>query len=312
MAALRPSRLLTPLASAALLAATPLLAQASVQTLSGQYLNVSYDTANLPTDFSNVKLVESPLAWNCTASACALAGSPTVTLSFGTSQGAPVSATTLNTMLSFSTAVTAGATVVDPLGNSWAIGANKFYWQFGVDIAAQVAPTNAQFATSLGQVKNQVSALPSDNAGTSVVVPWTGVGLGFDWALPGAILSGSATYLDLAQSGVVNWGPGASGLVPSDADQQATRYNELWQFGSTLQSAYYALPSITDPQCSSMSCMRFAYGTTLVNGYTFQMMLTPTALTSGASAVPEAGTGTLTMLGLGLVAFGLRRRNARA
>lgn len=312
MAAIAPSsrqaslsRWLTPLASAALLVGAPLLAQASTQTLSGTYLDVSYDTANLPAAFGNVQITTSDLAWDCSASACSLAGSPTVSLTFGSSTGAPVSVTTLNTMLSFSTAVTAGTTVLDPLGNSWAISANKFGWNFGVDIAGQQAPTNAQFATALGQVQSMVAVMPQDAAGTALVMPW-GAQPSWNGAFSGSVtFAGVPTYLNVGQAGLINFGPGSADPIPPTAQQDGDRINEVWQFGNNLQSAYYALPSITDPQCSSMSCMRFAYGSTQVNGYTFQMAL-------NATAVPEVGTSTLTLMGLGLVAIGLRRRGTQA
>ncbi len=286
---------------AGLLATTPV--HAAIQTVSGQFLDLSFDTAQLPSAFSHVTLVETPFEWDCSSASCTMVAPASVSVVFGSATGSPVAITQSSFDFQFRTEVKNAVSVVDPLGNTWGIAvADKGKWAFGANIAEQVAPTDAAFATAFGQFKGYVAALPADNSfffpswnngaeETAFVNGWS----------PRLAFTEDATILGLSQTGWVGFGPGAQGdsmpEVPGDDS------NTAWLLRADLISAYHALPSTTNPRCQTLSCMNFAEGILNVDNYAFKM-----AVVATPSPVPEAQTSAMALTGLGLLGWAVRRR----
>lgn len=261
-------------------------AHADWQTLDGQYLQVSYDDALLPAGFGQVQLRESALSWACSDVSCSLTGPLSAAVVFSAANGQPVSVTSQALNFNLSVLPKTVDSIVDPLGNSWAIG---------VDSASQGKPAgDAQFATAYGQFSYTARR-------TGVVPTWS---VNAPVAVAGKIKE--TAVLGLTQAGAVSVGPGASGV--STLDESGRVYGSdgdfPWMFSTQLDGARWAYPSTTEVLCSSLSCMEFKTGNVNVNNYflSFDLIGTPTA-------VPEAGSMSMMLLGgLGLIGVTRRRR----
>ncbi len=288
------------LAVAAVLGLAAGAAHATMQTLYGQYLQISYDDTLLPAGFGNVQLRESALNWACSDVACSLTGPLSAAVVFGTADGLPLGAT--SQALNFNVSVTPKTVdnIVDPLGHNWGlVSADLGKWAIGVDIASQVPQAgDPQFATAYGQFSytaRRTGVLPSWSANAPVSVA-------------GKIKE--TAVLGLTQTGAVHVGPGASGLTMLDEQGRTDGLSVdfPWLFSTQLDGARWAYPSTTDVMCSSLSCMEFKTATVNVNDYflSFDLIATPTA-------VPEASTLSLMLLGgAGLIGVTRRRRASAA
>ncbi|MGQ0595646.1 PEP-CTERM sorting domain-containing protein [Aquabacterium sp.] len=275
-------------------------AHAALQTLDGQYLQVSYDDALLPAGFGQVQLRESALNWACSDVSCSLTGPLSAAVVFSAANGQPVSVTSQALNFNLSVLPKTVDNIVDPLGNSWGIvSADLGKWAIGVDIASQGKPAgDAQFATAYGQFSYTARR-------TGVVPTWS---VNTPVAVAGKIKE--TAVLGLTQAGAVSVGPGASGV--STLDESGRVYGSdgdfPWVFSTQLDGARWAYPSTTEVLCSSLSCMEFKTGNVNVNNYflSFDLIGTPTA-------VPEAGTMSMMLLGgLGLIGVTRRRRVSAA
>ncbi len=283
------------LAVAATLGLAAGAAHATMQTLDGQYLQISYDDASLPAGFGNVQLRESALNWACSDVSCSLTGPLSAAVVFSAANGLPVATT--SQALSFNVTVTPKTVdnVVDPLGHNWGlVSADQGKWAIGVDIASQTKPAgDAQFATAYGQF--------------SYTAPRYGVLPTWDGNAPVAAAGKvkETAVLGLTQVGAVSVGAGSSGLSTLDeAGRVGSDDAWTWMFATQLDGARWAYPSTTDVMCSSLSCMTFKTGNVNVNDYflSFDLVGTPTA-------VPETGTLSLMLLGgAGLIGVTRRRR----
>lgn len=283
------------LAVAATLGLAAGTAHATMQTLDGQYLQISYDDASLPAGFGNVQLRESALNWACSDVSCSLTGPLSAAVVFSAANGLPVATT--SQALSFNVTVTPKTVdnVVDPLGHNWGlVSADQGKWAIGVDIASQTKPAgDAQFATAYGQF--------------SYTAPRYGVLPTWDGNAPVAAAGKvkETAVLGLTQVGAVSVGAGSSGLSTLDeAGRVGSDDAWTWVFATQLDGARWAYPSTTDVMCSSLSCMTFKTGNVNVNDYflSFDLVGTPTA-------VPETGTLSLMLLGgAGLIVVTRRRR----
>ena len=283
------------LAVAATLGLAAGAAHATMQTLDGQYLQISYDDASLPAGFGNVQLRESALNWACSDVSCSLTGPLSAAVVFSAANGLPVATT--SQALSFNVTVTPKTVdnVVDPLGHNWGlVSADQGKWAIGVDIASQTKPAgDAQFATAYGQF--------------SYTAPRYGVLPTWDGNAPVAAAGKvkETAVLGLTQVGAVSVGAGSSGLSTLDeAGRVGSDDAWTWMFATQLDGARWAYPSTTDVMCSSLSCMTFKTGNVNVNDYflSFDLVGTPTA-------VPETGTLSLMLLGgAGLIVVTRRRR----
>jgi len=275
-------------------------AHATVQTLDGQYLQISYDDALLPAGFGNVQLRESALNWACSDVSCSLTGPLSAAVVFGSTSGQAVSTT--SQALNFNVTVTPKTVdnIVDPLGHSWGlVSADQGKWAIGVDIASQTKPAgDAQFATAYGQF--------------SYIAPRWGVLPTWDGNAPVAAAGKvkETAVLGLTQAGSVSEGAGSSGLSTLDESGRVFGPDDAWTwvFSTQLDGARWAYPSTTDVLCSSLSCMTFKTGNVNVKDYflSFDLVGMPTA-------VPEAGTLSMMLLGgAGLIGVTRRRRVSAA
>jgi hypothetical protein len=285
-------------AAAALMGLAAAPASAATTQLTGQYLQVSYESNSVPAEFHDVQLRETPNSWDCSSGACSIVKLPSVSVWFGATSVQPVAVDTLSTYFVFDTSPLVAREVIDPLGHSWGtIEASLGKWSFGVQIDAQTKPADAAFATAYGQFK-----LTNEYGGQ--FVPYQKPVGQFDFA---DSFREKAFVLGLNQTGAVTWGPGNDGVLRYAGAHGQPGFDPFqWFLETKLTSANYALPSITDPRCAALSCMSFAPGTLMVSGYelTLGVVATP-------SPVPEAGTFGMTLLG-GLVVVALRRQCVRA
>lgn len=275
-------------------------AQAALQTLDGQYLQVSYDDALLPAGFGNVQLRESALSWACSDVSCSLTGPLSAAVVFGTANGQPMSTTSQT--LNFNVTVTpkTADNIVDPLGHNWGlVSADLGKWTIGVDISSQVPQAgDPQFASAYGQFSYSAR----------------GMGVLPSWSRDVYVMTSSrikqSAILGLHQTGAVGVGAGDTGYtnlatdgsVWNDPNEGFDSFD--WMFSTQLDGARWAYPSSTDVLCSSTSCMEYKTATVNVNNYflSFDLIGTPTA-------VPEAGTLSMMLLGgLGLIGVTRRRR----
>lgn len=290
------------LAVAAVLGLAAGAAHATMQTLDGQYLQISYDDTLLPAGFGNVQLRESALNWACSDVACSLTGPLSAAVVFGTADGLPLGAT--SQALNFNVSVTPKTVdnIVDPLGHNWGlVSADLGKWAIGVDIASQVPQAgDPQFATAYGRFSYSAR-------GMGVLPSWSP-----DVYVRTSSRATQSAILGLHQTGPVGVGAGASGytnLTPDGQVDWMTGFDSFdWQFSTQLDGARWAYPSTTDVMCSSLSCMEFKTATVNVNDYflSFDLIATPTA-------VPEASTLSLMLLGgAGLIGVTRRRRASAA
>lgn len=284
------------LAASAILSLTTGSAQAGMQTLDGQYLQVSYDDALLPAGIGQVQLRESALQWDCSEVSCVLTGPLSAAVVFGSADGQPLAVT--SQALTFNVSVTPKTVdnILDPSGRTWGlVSADLGKWRIGVDIASQVPQAgDPQFATAYGQFSYTARR-------TGVMPTWTS---SIPVAAGGRVKE--TAVLGLTQTGTVLLGPGPSGMSALD---ESGRVDDVsadfpWQFSTQLDGARWAYPSTVDVMCSSLSCMEFKTATVNVNSYvlSFDLIGTPTA-------VPEVGTLSMMLLGgAGLLGITRRRR----
>lgn len=275
-------------------------AHANWQILDGQYLQVIYDDALLPAGFGKVQLRESALNWACSDGACSLTGPLSAAVVFGAANGQPVGVTSQASTFNFAVTPKTVDNIVDPLGHNWGVvSADLGKWKLGVDIASQAPQAgDPQFATAYGQFSYSARR-------TSVLPTWTS---NAPVAVAGRIKE--TTVLGLTQTGTVGFGPGSSGMSLLDEFGRTDVWgaDTPWLFSTQLDGARWAYPSSTDVMCSSTSCMEFKTGNVNVNNYflSFDLIGTPTA-------VPEAGTLSMMLLGVaGLIGVTRRRRASAA
>ena len=283
------------------LSALSAVSQAAVQTLDGQYLQISYDDAALPAGFGKVQLRESALNWSCSDVSCALTGPMSAAVVFGTPDGLPVGVT--SQALNFSVSVIPKTVdgIVDPLGHQWGlVSADLGKWTIGVDIASQLPqPGDPQFASAYGQFSYSARGLG--------VLP--------SWSPDVYVRKGSrvtqSSVLGLHQIGEVGVGAGATGNTNLGADGRVDPLNNFdsfdWAFATQLDGARWAYPSTTDVLCSSPSCMEYKTATVGVNDYFLSFNLVATT-----AAVPEPGSMGLMLLGCAGLVGVMRRRMVSA
>lgn len=293
------------------LVATGGLAQGAAQAASfdGQYLKGNMVNTRSGV-FNNVQLQETPFTWDCTATACTVRDLPTIAVVFGSTSGQAVAVESLSQFFYGSTTFKLNVDVIDPLGHHWGVAsADLGKWSIGVNIASQSPPAgDVQFATAYGQfgvTTSIYSVLPtwSQNAPATQVL----YGPDVDYWFEGEEVYSESTVLGLKQAGQVNWGPGEQGIAltptqPAVYDEWSWDY---WAFQTSVTSAYYALPSTTNPRCASLACMGFKPGTVNVSSFVLNI-----GVTAVQSPVPEPDAMLMALMGAGL-ALAMSRRQPR-
>lgn len=274
--------------TSAALALVSFAAAASPVTLTGQFMSVTYDDASLPTDFGKVSLVETPVTWSCVGGSCALAGPimASIVVSSTSGQAVDVTGQTRSLFAGFEVSPTWLA-LTDPNGQQWGYAeADIGKWSVSANVAQGLPVGDLQFATAYGTMS--VRAV----------------------GIPGAAQTYSRN-LGLHETGPVTLGPGASGPSLIDVDEAGNPILgalDPWPIGNvrvTTLPARWALPS-TDSSCASTACMANAAGTVNVSQYMLNF-----EVSTVMSAVPELSAAPMLLLGLGGLAWAVRRQGRR-